>query len=68
MQHCDGLRGALVVYDPLDPMNALYDVDDGASCVVQEFFCLLIDREYDYFPHGLVPQPVYAYGAYGAYG
>lgn len=30
-QYCDGLRGALVVYDPEDPHLGLYDVDDGES-------------------------------------
>jgi len=28
-QYCDGLRGALVIYDPNDPNKDLYDVDDG---------------------------------------
>ena len=28
-QYCDGLRGALVVYDPDDPYADDYDVDDG---------------------------------------
>ena len=28
-QYCDGLRGALVIYDPNDPLAHLYDVDDG---------------------------------------
>lgn len=28
-QYCDGLRGALVVYDSEDPHAVLYDVDDG---------------------------------------
>ena len=28
-QYCDGLRGPLVIYDPVDPMLPLYDVDDG---------------------------------------
>ena len=28
-QYCDGLRGALVIYDPEDPQRALYDIDDG---------------------------------------
>ncbi|KAJ8093249.1 hypothetical protein PM082_020735 [Marasmius tenuissimus] len=27
-QYCDGLRGALVIYDPRDPHRDLYDVDD----------------------------------------
>jgi iron transport multicopper oxidase len=28
-QYCDGLRGALVVYDLDDPHADLYDIDDG---------------------------------------
>ena len=28
-QYCDGLRGALVLYDPYDPHRSLYDIDDG---------------------------------------
>ena len=28
-QYCDGLRGAMVIYDPDDPHSGLYDVDDG---------------------------------------
>ena len=28
-QYCDGLRGALVLYDPDDPHKDLFDVDDG---------------------------------------
>jgi Multicopper oxidase len=28
-QYCDGLRGALVVYDPEDPHREHYDIDDG---------------------------------------
>lgn len=27
---CDGLKGALIVRDPNDPLQYLYDVDDGA--------------------------------------
>jgi iron transport multicopper oxidase len=30
-QYCDGLRGALVIYDPDDPQRALYDVDNGKT-------------------------------------
>ncbi|KAG6860895.1 hypothetical protein C0995_006334 [Termitomyces sp. Mi166 len=29
VQYCDGLRGAFIVYDPEDPNQDLYDVDDG---------------------------------------
>ncbi|KAJ7450358.1 laccase [Mycena latifolia] len=32
-QYCDGLRGALVVYDPEDPAKHMYDVDDESTVV-----------------------------------
>ncbi|KAJ7866501.1 laccase 2 precursor [Mycena leptocephala] len=32
-QYCDGLRGAMVVYDPNDPNKALYDVDDDTTII-----------------------------------
>ncbi|ESK93292.1 laccase [Moniliophthora roreri MCA 2997] len=32
-QYCDGLRGALVVYDPEDPHRGLYDVDDENTII-----------------------------------
>ncbi|KAJ6545172.1 laccase 1 [Mycena capillaripes] len=32
-QYCDGLRGAMVVYDPQDPNLALYDVDDDTTII-----------------------------------
>jgi Multicopper oxidase len=28
-QYCDGLRGAMVIYDENDPHKHLYDIDDG---------------------------------------
>ncbi|KAH7873948.1 Cu-oxidase-domain-containing protein [Lentinula edodes] len=31
VQYVDGLRGALVVYDPEDPLKDLYDVDDETT-------------------------------------
>ncbi|KAF8890405.1 Cupredoxin [Infundibulicybe gibba] len=31
VQYVDGLRGPLVIYDPEDPMKALYDVDDATT-------------------------------------
>ncbi|KAJ3809164.1 Cu-oxidase-domain-containing protein [Lentinula aff. lateritia] len=31
VQYVDGLRGALVVYDPEDPLKDLYDVDDEST-------------------------------------
>jgi len=33
-QYCDGLRGALIIYDPEDPHQALYDVDDGEGVLL----------------------------------
>ena len=40
-QYCDGLRGALVIYDPNDPQASLYDIDNGEidtrfECVVDQ--------------------------------
>ncbi|EIN14730.1 laccase [Punctularia strigosozonata HHB-11173 SS5] len=32
-QYCDGLRGAFVVYDLLDPHRLLYDVDDDSTVI-----------------------------------
>ncbi|OBZ71590.1 Laccase-2 [Grifola frondosa] len=32
-QYCDGLRGAFVVYDPLDPLKHLYDVDNESTII-----------------------------------
>ncbi|KAH9074384.1 laccase [Lactarius deliciosus] len=32
-QYCDGLRGALVIYDPNDPHRGLYDVDDESTVI-----------------------------------
>jgi hypothetical protein len=36
-RYCDGLRGAIVVYDPLDPHRLLYDIDDGKLLRVGSF-------------------------------
>ncbi|KAG8723079.1 laccase [Ceratobasidium sp. 395] len=35
-QYVDGLRGALVIYDPQDPQRNLYDVDDATTIVTLE--------------------------------
>ncbi|KAI9450886.1 Cupredoxin, partial [Lactarius psammicola] len=32
-QYCDGLRGALVIYDPDDPHSDLYDIDDEHTVI-----------------------------------
>ncbi|KAH7891030.1 laccase [Phlebopus sp. FC_14] len=34
LQYCDGLRGALVIYDPKDPHAHLYDVDDENTVIM----------------------------------
>ncbi|KAK7037629.1 laccase, multicopper oxidase, benzenediol:oxygen oxidorectuctase [Paramarasmius palmivorus] len=31
--YCDGLRGAIVVYDPLDPYRLLYDIDNESTVI-----------------------------------
>ncbi|KAF5380268.1 hypothetical protein D9757_008201 [Collybiopsis confluens] len=33
VQYCDGLRGAMVIYDPYDPHKHLYDVDDESTVI-----------------------------------
>ncbi|KAG2153312.1 laccase [Suillus clintonianus] len=32
-QYCDGLRGALIIYDPEDPLSHLYDIDDETTVI-----------------------------------
>ncbi|KAK2461224.1 hypothetical protein APHAL10511_006751 [Amanita phalloides] len=32
-QYCDGLRGAIVIYDPQDPNRHLYDVDNANTVI-----------------------------------
>nr|AHD24913.1 putative laccase 9 [Flammulina velutipes] len=32
-QYVDGLRGALIVYDPVDPHLGLYDIDDASTVI-----------------------------------
>ncbi|KAG1727034.1 laccase [Suillus lakei] len=31
LQYCEGLRGPMVIYDPLDPYRDMYDVDDMST-------------------------------------
>ncbi|KAG9308046.1 laccase C [Chiua virens] len=33
LQYCDGLRGPIVIYDPLDPYRMMYDVDDVSTII-----------------------------------
>ncbi|ETW84715.1 laccase [Heterobasidion irregulare TC 32-1] len=49
-QYCDGLRGALVIYDPLDPYRHMYDVDDENTIIT------LADW-YHYLAHDAPPIP-----------
>ncbi|KAG6828776.1 hypothetical protein H0H92_006800 [Tricholoma furcatifolium] len=51
-QYCDGLRGPIVVYDPNDPYQSLYDVDDETTVIT------LADWYHVPAPSaGLVPTP-----------
>nr|AAR01244.1 laccase 3 [Coprinopsis cinerea] len=51
-QYCDGLRGVMVVYDPLDPHRHLFDVDNEDTIIT------LADWYHDPAPSaGLVPTP-----------
>ncbi len=46
LQYCDGLRGAMIVYDPEDPHADLYDVDDGKRDILLTFFhCSYVETE-----------------------
>lgn len=52
-QYCDGLRGAMVVYDPNDPHKSLYDIDNEQTVIT------LADWYHDPAPSaGLVPDSV----------
>ncbi|PFH47612.1 multicopper oxidase [Amanita thiersii Skay4041] len=44
-QYCDGLRGALIIYDPNDPLKHLYDVDNEKTVIT------LGDWFHDASPH-----------------
>ncbi|RXW19659.1 hypothetical protein EST38_g6210 [Candolleomyces aberdarensis] len=51
-QYCDGLRGAMVVYDPADPHRHLYDIDNESTIIT------LADWYHVPAPSaGLVPTP-----------
>ncbi|KAF9563577.1 laccase [Agrocybe pediades] len=51
-QYCDGLRGPLVVYDPKDPHQDKYDIDDESTVIT------LADWYHTPSPAaGLVPAP-----------
>ncbi|KAF5341080.1 hypothetical protein D9611_005994 [Ephemerocybe angulata] len=51
-QYCDGLRGAIVVYDPNDPHSSLYDTDNEDTIIT------IADWYHTVAPEaGLVPTP-----------
>uniref|UniRef100_G0WM60 laccase n=2 Tax=Ganoderma TaxID=5314 RepID=G0WM60_9APHY len=52
-QYCDGLRGPLVVYDPLDPLGWLYDVDDDSTVITLADWYHFAARLGPRFPAGL---------------
>jgi len=56
-QYCDGLRGAIVVYDPDDPMKSLYDVDDDGTVITLSDWYHVLAPEGDnkFFTTGTVP-------------
>ncbi|KAJ7580936.1 laccase 5 [Mycena floridula] len=62
-QYCDGLRGAMVVYDPKDPHRHLYDVDDESTVLT------LADWYHTVSPAaGIIPTPVATlFNGIGAY-
>ncbi|KAG1725597.1 laccase [Suillus lakei] len=33
VQYCDGLRGALIIYDPQDPYRFMYDIDNESTII-----------------------------------
>ncbi|KAJ3563161.1 hypothetical protein NP233_g9119 [Leucocoprinus birnbaumii] len=42
VQYCDGVRGALVIYDDEDPLRHLYDVDDDSTVIaLSEWYHIL---------------------------
>jgi len=55
-QYCDGLRGALVVYDPEDPHLEKYDIDDGEREVKGQYvlYSRTLRRDYRHHARGLV--------------
>ncbi|KAJ3568355.1 hypothetical protein NP233_g5768 [Leucocoprinus birnbaumii] len=56
-QYCDGLRGAIVIYDPNDPLKHLYDVDDESTVItLSEWYHILAPAGNDkFFTTGIVP-------------
>ncbi|KAG7450632.1 laccase [Guyanagaster necrorhizus] len=58
-QYCDGLRGAFIIYDPDDPLQDLYDVDDDSTIITLAdwYHDLAPDAQNRFFQTGTVPIP-----------
>ncbi|PPR00250.1 hypothetical protein CVT24_005018 [Panaeolus cyanescens] len=57
-QYCDGLRGAMIIYDPNDPHKSLYDVDDENTIITVGDCGITIRRYHVPSPQeGPVPTP-----------
>ncbi|KAL9715578.1 Laccase-1 [Leucoagaricus gongylophorus] len=56
-QYCDGLRGAIVIYDPNDPLKHLYDVDNEDTVITlgEWYHILAPDGNNAFFSTGIVP-------------
>ncbi|KAJ3562276.1 hypothetical protein NP233_g9679 [Leucocoprinus birnbaumii] len=56
-QYCDGLRGAIVVYDPDDPLKDLYDVDDEGTIITlgEWYHDFAPDINNEFFSSGAIP-------------
>ena len=60
-QYCDGIRGPLVIYDPVDPLANMYDVDDGKFplLLIHIFIDLItLNRKHGDHPLRLVKKPM----------
>ncbi|KAI0321789.1 laccase 6 [Amylostereum chailletii] len=58
-QYCDGLRGAFAIYDPDDPLQDLYDVDDVTTIITLAdwYHDQAPDAQKVFFESGVVPIP-----------
>ncbi|KAI0322955.1 laccase 6 [Amylostereum chailletii] len=58
-QYCDGLRGALVIYDPDDPLKDMYDVDDESTIITLAdwYHTVAPDAQDQFFKSHNVPIP-----------
>ncbi|KXN84654.1 Putative urea carboxylase [Leucoagaricus sp. SymC.cos] len=58
-QYCDGLRGAIAIHNPDDPLKDLYDVDDEGTIITLAdwYHSLAPAATDDFFTTGVVPIP-----------